>query len=106
MPRLDRVTSYVISEVRIVDQDLAQRYMTLAAASIERHGGTYLVRGATPSVPEGEWDADRRVVVVSFPSVEARDDWYASPDYAEALELRAEALDRRLLFVCGVDEQD
>jgi uncharacterized protein (DUF1330 family) len=98
------VTAYVISEVRIIDHELAQRYMALAAESIERHGGHYVVRASEPEVPEGEWDDGRRVVVVAFPSAEARDVWYASADYAAALEVRADALDRRLLFVSGVDE--
>ena len=98
------MSAYVISEVRILDQELAQRYMTLAAASIERHGGSYVVRGAQPDVPEGEWDDDRRVVVVAFPDRATLDEWYASDDYAEALAVRADALDRRLLFVSGVDE--
>jgi uncharacterized protein (DUF1330 family) len=28
-------------------------------------------------------------------------DWYGSPEYAEALKVRAEALERRLVFVEG-----
>jgi len=29
-------------------------------------------------------------------------EWYASPEYAEALKFRWDALDRRLIFVEGV----
>jgi uncharacterized protein (DUF1330 family) len=29
--------------------------------------------------------------------------WYASPEYAEALKVRRTALERRLVFVEGVD---
>jgi uncharacterized protein (DUF1330 family) len=29
-------------------------------------------------------------------------EWYASPEYAEALKVRRTALDRRLIFVEGV----
>jgi uncharacterized protein (DUF1330 family) len=29
-------------------------------------------------------------------------EWYASPAYAKALEMRKDALDRRLVFVEGV----
>lgn len=96
------MVAYVISEVRILDQELAQRYMRLAEESIARHGGRYVVRGAAPEVPEGRWEADRRVVVVEFATMVALHDWYASDDYAEALQLRDKALDRRLLFVNGV----
>lgn len=77
-------------------------YMKLAAASIARHGGRYIVRGAEPLVAEGEWDKSRRVVVVEFPDMDRLESWYASDDYAEALSIREDALDRRLLFVPGV----
>jgi uncharacterized protein (DUF1330 family) len=97
------VSAFVISEVRIVDTEAAARYMALAEESIARHGGRYVVRGAVPDVPEGDWDQDRRVVVVEFPTMEKLATWYASDDYAEALEIRSTALDRRLLFVPGID---
>jgi hypothetical protein len=31
-------------------------------------------------------------------------EWYASPEYAEALQIRQTALARRLMFVAGVDD--
>ncbi|MBO0854560.1 MAG: DUF1330 domain-containing protein [Nocardia sp.] len=96
------MAAYVISEVRLLDRELAERYMDLAAASIERHGGRYVVRGAEPDVPEGDWDRDRRVVIVEFADMNELNEWYTSEDYAQALEIRKDALDRRLLFVEGV----
>lgn len=96
------MSAFVISEVRIVDVDAAQRYMALAEQSIRRHGGRYVARAATPVVPEGDWDTDRRVVIVEFPTMEALKAWYGSDDYAEALAIAHTALDRRLLFVPGL----
>jgi uncharacterized protein (DUF1330 family) len=96
--------AYVISEVEILDETKSQRYRELAAASIERHGGRYLVRGAAPDVPEGEWHDEQRVVVAEFPSMDELRAWYASGDYADALALSRTALKRRLLFVNGVGE--
>jgi uncharacterized protein (DUF1330 family) len=98
------VSAFVISEVRIVDADAAKRYMALAEASIQRHGGRYIARAAVPDVPEGEWDGDRRVVIVEFPTMAKLKSWYASDDYAEALAVRDAALDRRLLFVPGLED--
>jgi uncharacterized protein (DUF1330 family) len=40
--------------------------------------------------------------VVEFPSMQRLREWYASPEYAKALEVRQTALDRRLIFVEGV----
>jgi uncharacterized protein (DUF1330 family) len=97
------MSAFVISEVRIVDAEAASRYMALAEKSIARHGGRYVVRAAVPDVPEGEWDEGRRVVIVEFPSMEALTAWYASDDYAQALAISKAALERRLLFVPGID---
>ncbi len=95
------MAAYVISEVEVLDEDFANVYRALAAASIAQYGGRYLVRGAAVEVVEGA-PTRRRIVVVEFPSVEAARAWYASPAYAEALKLRTRALDRRLILVEGV----
>lgn len=97
------MSAYVISEVEVLDEDQGRRYRELAAASIARHGGRYIVRGAAPDVAEGTWPSKQRVVVVEFPTMDQLQAWYASDDYAEALALRATALSRRLLFVAGAE---
>lgn len=97
------MTAYVISEVRIVDAEAAKRYMALAEASIARHGGRYVARAAVPEVPEGDWDENTRVVIVQFPTMEKLKEWHTSDDYAEALAISTTALDRRLLFVQGLE---
>ena len=89
------MAAYVISEVEMLDETQGRRYRELAAGSIARHGGRYLVRGAAPVVAEGNWPASARIVIVEFPSMERRRAWYASADYAEALAVRQTALDRR-----------
>jgi len=97
--------AYVISEVEVLDEAQAARYRALASRSIARYGGRYLVRGADPRVPEGDWPTRARVVVVEFPTMQQVQRWYTSAEYAEALAVRDAALDRRLLFVEGVLEQ-
>jgi uncharacterized protein (DUF1330 family) len=98
------MSAYVISEVEVLDNSRAQRYRELAAASIAQYGGRYLVRGALPEAPEGEWLSARRVMVVEFPDMETLRRWYRSPEYAEALAIRSTALDRRLLFADGITQ--
>ena len=44
----------------------------------------------------------KNIIVVEFPSMKKLRQWYASPEYAEALKVRQTALDRRLIFVEGV----
>jgi uncharacterized protein (DUF1330 family) len=52
-------------------------------------------------VPEGDWPPDSRLVIVEFPTMARLREWYASPEYAEALDIRQTAFGRRLLFVEG-----
>ena len=54
--------AYVISEVEMLDETQGRRYRELAAGSIARHGGRYLVRGAAPVVAEGDWPVNCRIV--------------------------------------------
>jgi uncharacterized protein (DUF1330 family) len=53
------------------------------------------------TVLEGEWRAG--AVLLAFPSIEAARAWYASPDYAEALAHRDDAVERDLVIVEGLD---
>ncbi|GLZ14119.1 hypothetical protein Acsp04_43540 [Actinomadura sp. NBRC 104425] len=100
---IDYMTAYVISEVEVLDEQLADRYRAIAEDSIEHHGGRYIVRGAAPDAVEGAWPDQRRLVIVEFPDMETARRWYSSREYGEALKVRGQALDRRLLFVEGLD---
>jgi uncharacterized protein (DUF1330 family) len=95
------VTAYVISEVEFLDRDLVETYRKLAADSVAAYGGRYLVRGGATELIEGG-PAPKILIIVEFPSMAKAKEWYASPAYAEALKVRKNALDRRLLFVEGV----
>ena len=96
------MAAYVISEVEILDEGQANIYRPLASASIECYGGRYIVRGGAIELMEGERNAKRRLVIVEFPSMQRAHEWYRSPEYAEALRVRAGALERTLTFVEGV----
>jgi uncharacterized protein (DUF1330 family) len=95
------MAAYVISEVEVRDDEAIERYRTLAGQSIAQYGGRYLVRGGAAELKEGGPPL-KTLVIVEFPSMAQAREWYASPEYAEALKLRRTALERRLIFVEGV----
>ncbi|MGY4479867.1 DUF1330 domain-containing protein [Bradyrhizobium sp. USDA 3364] len=95
------MAAYVISEVEVREAAAFDAYRTLAAKTIEQYGGRYIVRGGAVEVVEGGPPSDA-IVIVEFPTMARLREWYASAEYAEALKLRATALERRLLFVEGV----
>jgi uncharacterized protein (DUF1330 family) len=96
------MTAYVISEVEVLDDRLIEAYRAMAQATIEQYGGRYIVRGGAVELVEGERNPARRFVIVEFPSMDRAREWYRSPEYAQALKVRATALTRTLVFVEGV----
>lgn len=96
--------AYIISDVTVRDADAFQIYRTRAAVSIAQHGGHYLVRGGAIEQLEGDW-SPRAIVIVEFPDVERARAWYGSSEYAHALEVRDQALNRNLILVDGVSPE-
>ena len=95
------MSAYVISELEVRDAVGTETYRSIAAKLIAQYGGRYLVRGGAACIAEGG-PPPKNIVIVVFPSMEKLREWYASPEYAEALKVRRTALDRRLIFVEGV----
>jgi uncharacterized protein (DUF1330 family) len=95
------MAAYVISEVEPRDPAGWETYRSMAAKTIAQYGGRYLVRGGAAEVAEGG-PPPKTLIIVEFPSMERLREWYASPEYAEALKVRRTALERRLIFVEGV----
>lgn len=91
---------YVIGQMRITDREAYDRYRAQVLATIEAHGGEFLVRGGAQEVIEG--DAPPRSVVLRFPSVEAAENWYNSADYQKIIPLRKGASTGALTIVEGV----
>ena len=94
--------AYVMSEVEPRDAALFEQYRALAPKTIAQYGGRYIVRAGAAELIEGG-PPPKALVVVEFPSLARAREWYASPEYAEALKLRQGALTRRLIFVEGVE---
>ncbi len=97
------MAAYVISELEVRDPTAIEIYRSLAAKSIAQYGGRYLVRGGAAEAVEGS-PPPKTMIIVEFPSTERLREWYASPEYAEALKVRRTALERRLIFVEGVPQ--
>jgi len=94
------MAAYVISEVEVRNPADFETYRTLAAQTIAKYGGRYLVRGGRAETAEGG-PPPKILIIVEFPSMARLREWYASPQYAEALKVRRTALERRLIFVEG-----
>jgi uncharacterized protein (DUF1330 family) len=94
------MAAYLIAEVDVTDTKAYEGYRPLAAASIARHGGKYVVRGGRTEALEG--GQPQRVVVLEFPTMDAARTFYNSPDYREARKIREAASRSRVFLVEGV----
>ncbi len=92
---------YVIAKVAVTNPTAYEAYRNQVSATIEAHGGRFLVRGGAAEVKEGGWSAPR-LVVIEFASLDAARAWYASPAYQAILPLRQANSTGDVVIVAGV----
>lgn len=95
------MSAYVIVEVDIHDPALYEEYKKLTPGSIAPFGGKFVVRGGDAHTLEGGW-APKRIVVLEFPSVDKAKEWWDSPEYRKAREIRQRAAKTKMIVVPGV----
>jgi uncharacterized protein (DUF1330 family) len=86
-----------IAHVTVTDPESYAKYAELAGPAIAKHGGHFIARGGRYVQLEGQ--ERPRNVVAKFPSVEAAEACYNSPEYQKALDQARDASERELLIV-------
>lgn len=94
------MAAYVIGEIEVTDPAGYEDYRKQVLATVQKHGGRFIVRGGNVEALEGGW-APKRIVVVEFPSMDALRTWYRSAEYAPLIKLRQKASTGRLVAVEG-----
>jgi uncharacterized protein (DUF1330 family) len=92
--------AYILAEIQVTDAAAYEPYRPLAAASIARFGGRYLVRGGKADLFEGT-SPPERMVVIEFPDADTARRWYNSAEYQAALKIRLAASRGRVILVEG-----
>lgn len=91
------MTALWIAHVKVTDPDRYGEYARRASQIIPAHGGVWLARAGAYVQLEGP---DRpRQVVARFPSLQAAEGCYRSPEYQAALEIARGAAERELVLV-------
>jgi len=92
--------AYWMARVNVTDEAAYGEYAKRAGPALAKYGGRFLARGGRFVTLEGaEYP---RNVLVEFPSVEAAETCYNSPEYQEAVAFAKGAADRLLVVVEGV----
>jgi uncharacterized protein (DUF1330 family) len=99
--KLLSVPAYVIADVNVTDAERYGDYSAQVSATLEPHGGRFLVRGGETEMIEGDW-LPRRLVIIEFPSKDAAHRWYDSTEYQAILGIRHQAARARVIIAEGV----
>ena len=96
------MSAFVIARIASIHDPVRyEEYKRLVPATLEPFGGRFVARGGEVAVLEGDWSA-QRVVIVEFPSMERARAWWSSAAYAPARALRQASSTGTLLIVDGV----
>ena len=93
--------AYIIVEIDIFDPVGYEEYKKQAAATVEKYGGKYIVRGGKTEVLEGEWDP-KRIVVLQFESAQRARDWLNCEEYREPRKMRHRTARTNMILVEGM----
>jgi uncharacterized protein (DUF1330 family) len=93
---------YVIFTEDVHDPDGLAAYGQKAAPAMAGRDFKVLVLADQVEVLEGEWHGTR-TVMLEFPSVEAAQEWYRSPEYQAAVPVRQAAAHCNGVIVAGFE---
>lgn len=92
----------MVWDLELLDPADFAEYQRAFPAILERHGGTYVVRGGPVTVFSGEWDL-HRLIMLEFPDRAALDATFADPDYLPLIPIRERSTRSRSFIVDGWD---
>lgn len=95
------MAAYIIARVNVTDINQYKEYTKVTPAVIAEFGGKFLARGGETITLEGP-EQTHRVVLIEFPSLEKAQEFYNSPEYGEAKNLRIGAATASFIAVDGI----
>jgi uncharacterized protein (DUF1330 family) len=94
------MAAYLIVHMTISNPEQLKKYQAATPAALAKYDGRFLVRGGPKVTVEGP-EEQRRVVVVEFPSFKRAQEFWDSPEYRAAVELRKGAAIFNAVIVDG-----
>jgi len=92
--------AYVIVDIEITDPTGYEEYKKLASATVQLFNGKYLVRGGPNETLEGDWKANR-LIILEFENTAKAKAWLNSPEYAPARRMRHKYARSKMIVVEG-----
>lgn len=98
------MSAFLICDVTVKNRDKLMEYLSLSEHTLQPFGGKFHVQAGALEVIEGSWNP-KVIIIAEFPSTEKAKQWYNSNDYAEALKVKPEAMDRNMIVVEGLHSE-
>jgi uncharacterized protein (DUF1330 family) len=96
------MVAYVLGSVGVHDPEGYRAYTSQVQATLDPFQGRFVVRAGAYETLEGEFEADR-LVLIEFPTIEQARGWYASEAYQAILPIRhANSRARFITLIEGV----
>ncbi len=92
--------AYVIVDIEITNPAGYEEYKRIAPAAVKLFGGKYLARGGPNETLEGDWKANR-LIILEFETTAKAKTWLNSPEYAPARNLRHKYARSKMVVVEG-----
>jgi uncharacterized protein (DUF1330 family) len=92
---------YYIGEIKVNDPDAMKPYREGVAATVEKYGGKFIVRGGKVDPVEGS-PPNGVVAIIAFRSLADAKRWYESPEYRAIIDVRHKAATSRVFLVEGL----
>ena len=99
---MEEVKVYMIANLQIHDADKYREYEKGFFPLLKKHSGEFITYDDNIKNVEGDNEVTGRVIIFSFPSEEAADNWYNDPEYQEISKFRREATTTQLIRVKGL----
>lgn len=97
---MTEMRSYMVILAKITDRDaFIKGYSQATAPLVAKFGGRYIMRAPGGTLLEGLWGDGASVAISEWPSHEAIQAFWESPEYQEAKKLRADIADCQVLVI-------
>ena len=97
---MSEMRAYMIILAKISDRDaFITGYSKATAPLVKKHGGKYIMRAPGGTLLEGAWGEGASVAISEWPNRAAIENFWNSPEYAEAKALRRGIADVQVLVI-------
>ena len=92
---------YVLANVRVDDQaGYKASYQDHVGTLVQKHHGTFLVRGGFKTDLENAFPCER-LVIIEFPTRQHAEDWYNDPEYKQLVTDANAFIERIVVIIDG-----